>query len=201
MIYGYCRCSTDDTKQDVKRQERELISMGVPSENIYLEYAHATDVKNRTEFKRLLKTLSAGDTLVATELSRITRSTKDLIEILEYAKQTQIKLILGSFTVDCTADELDPMTEGMLKMMAVFAELERNIISQRVKSGMAHAKAKGSKIGRPYLTQESIPDKFWKYYKLYCNNQINITDFSKMLNCSRTTIYKYISIIEKDIKR
>ncbi len=196
MIYGYCRCSTDDTKQDIKRQERELISMGVPSENIFLEYAHATEVKNRTEFNRLLNTLSSGDTLIATELSRITRSTKDLIDILEYAKQTKIKLILGSFMVDCTSEELDPMTEGMLKMMAVFAELERNIISQRVKSGMAHAKAKGSKIGRPQLTQESIPDKFWKYYKLYNNKQINISEFARILNCSRTTVYKYISIAQ-----
>lgn len=196
MVYGYCRCSTDDSKQDVKRQERELISMGVPVENIYMEYAHATDVKNRTEFNRLLHNITSGDTIVATELSRITRSTRDLIEILEYAKQAQIKLILGSFTVDCTADELDPMTEGMLKMMGVFAELERNIISQRVKSGMANAKSKGSKIGRPQTTKENIPDKFWKYYKLYKNNQINISEFSRILDCSRTTIYKYIKLVE-----
>lgn len=198
MVYGYCRCSTDDSKQDVKRQERELISMGVPADNIYMEYAHATDIKNRVEFIKVLDIIASGDTLVATELSRITRSTKDLIEILEYSKQKRIKLILGSFVVDCTAEELDPMTEGMLKMMGVFAELERNIISQRVKSGMAHAKLKGATIGRPILTEESIPDKFKKHYKLYQQGKINITDLSKLSSCSRTTAYKYINVINKN---
>ena len=52
------------------------------------------------------------------------------------------------------------MTEGMLKMMGVFSELERNIISQRVKSGMQNAKIKGKKIGRPQVTAENIPNIF-----------------------------------------
>jgi len=170
--------------------------MGVPSDNIYMEYAHATDVKNRVEFKKVLDIITSGDTLVATELSRITRSTKDLIEILEYAKQKRIKLILGSFMVDCSSAELDPMTEGMLKMMGVFAELERNIISQRVKSGMAHARSNGSAIGRPILTEQNIPDKFKKHYKLYQQGKINITDLSKLSGCSRTTTYKYIELLK-----
>ncbi|WP_331274622.1 recombinase family protein, partial [Clostridium botulinum] len=63
---------------------------------------------------------------------------------------------MGNFVVDCTK-ELDPMTEGMLKMMGVFAELEKNMISQRVKSGMANARAKGKVIGRPQTTKEDIP--------------------------------------------
>ena len=67
----------------------------------------------------MLKAVGAGDTIVATEVSRITRSTKQLCEIIELAKDRHIKLVLGSFIVDCTK-ELDPMTEGMLKMMGVF---------------------------------------------------------------------------------
>lgn len=196
MTYGYCRCSTDETKQDIARQERELIAMGVEVANIFTEYAHGTD-RNRVELNRLLDTIASGDTIVATELSRITRSTKDLIEILEIAKAKHIKLVLGGFVCDCSAEELDPMTEGMLKMMAVFAELERNIISQRVKSGMKNAKAKGSKIGRPVTTKDNIPEKFWRYYKMYTDQQINIAEFSRMMGCARSTIYKYLKIANR----
>ena len=196
MIYGYCRCSTDETKQDIARQERDLVAMGVDAANIFTEYAHGTD-RNRVELNRMLDMLVAGDTVVATELSRITRSTKDLIDILEIAKARHIKLILGGFVCDCSADELDPMTEGMLKMMGVFAEMERNIISQRVKSGMKNAKAKGAKIGRPELTKERLPDKFWKYYMLYQDKQINATEFARVMNCARSTLYKYLEIADK----
>lgn len=193
MVYGYCRCSTDESRQDIFRQERELVSLGVDKNNIFMEYAHGTD-RNRVEFNRLLETVNAGDTIISTELSRITRSTKDLIEILEIAKKKHIKLIFGSFICDCTSEDLEPMTEGMLKMMGVFSEMERNLISQRVKSGMKNAKAQGTKIGRPATTKDNIPEKFWKYYKLYNNKQINVAEFSRIMNCARSTIYKYIRI-------
>ena len=77
-----------------------------------------------------------------------------MCEIIELAKDKHIKLILGSFVVDCSR-ELDPMTEGMLKMMGVFSELERNMISQRGKSGMDNAK--GKVIGRLQTTADDIP--------------------------------------------
>lgn len=83
-------------------------------------------------------------------------------------------------------------------MWGVFAEMERDIISQRVKSGMQNAKAKGKKIGRPETTSDSLPDKFWKYYNQYQNKQINISEFSRLMDCSRASIYKYIKIAEMD---
>lgn len=64
------------------------------------------------------------------------------------------------------------MTEGMVKMWGVFAEMERNIISQRVKSGMKNAVAKGKSIGRPATTSDNLPNKFWKYYKKYQDKQM-----------------------------
>lgn len=67
-----------------------------------------------------------------------------------------MKLILGIFVVDCTKGELAPMTEGMLKMMAVFAEMERNMISQRGKSGMRNAKSKGKRIVKNKITKDDI---------------------------------------------
>ena len=196
MIYGYARCSTNEDLQDINRQIRELKQQGATDTTIYKEYESGTKV-NRAELQKLLNVIQTGDTIVATEVSRITRSTKQLCEILELAKEKKIKLILGTFIVDCT-DTLDPMTEGMLKMMGVFSELERNITSERVKSGMRNAKAKGKKIGRPAVTAENIPTIFYRHYPKYKNAEINKREFSRLCDLSYPTIYKYIKILENE---
>ena len=194
MIYGYARCSTNEELQDINRQIRELTQLGAAEENIYREYE--SGIKNdRVELQRLLSAVEAGDTIVATEVSRITRSTKQLCEIIELAKDRHIKLVLGSFVVDCTR-ELDPMTEGMLKMMGVFSELERNIISQRVKSGLQNAKAKGVPIGRPATSEDRIPSSFFKYYPKYKRGEINKAEFARLCSVSYPTIFKYIALVE-----
>lgn len=195
MIYGYARCSTDETKQDVQRQVRELKQQGAADETIYLEYESGSKT-DRIELNKLLNVIAEGDTIISTEVSRITRSTQQLCEIIEIAKTKKIKLTFGTFNVDCTKNELDPMTEGMLKMMGVFAEIERNMIRQRVKSGMANAKSKGKLIGRPATTAEDIPAIFNKHYPKYKNGQINKKEFQRLCNLSYPTIYKYINIVE-----
>lgn len=194
MIYGYARCSTNEREQDINRQVRELKLQGATDRTIYLEYESGMK-ENRKEFLKLLDTIQSNDTLVATEVSRITRSTKQLCEIIEIAKERHLKLVLGTFVVDCS-NELDPMTEGMLKMMGVFSEIERNIISQRVKSGMENAKAKGKKVGRPRSTIEDIPDKFYKYYAMYKDGQLTKKDISILCEISYPTILKYIKLIK-----
>ena len=118
--WGYARCSTDETRQDVGRQKQELLKLGVADEkNIYWEYASGTD-KDRAELKRLFESVHPGDTIAATEVSRLTRSTKHLCEILEAVKEKKLRLIIGNFIVDCRSDEIDPMTKGMLMMWGVF---------------------------------------------------------------------------------
>ena len=194
MIYGYARCSTNEELQDINRQIRELKQLGAAEETIYREYESGTK-NDRVELQRLLAAVRNGDTIVATEVSRITRSTKQLCEIIELAKDRHIKLVLGSFVVDCTK-ELDPMTEGMLKMMGVFSELERNIISQRVKSGLQNAKAKGVAIGRPATSEDTIPSTFFKYYPKYKRGEINKAEFARLCSVSYPTIFKYIAIVE-----
>lgn len=194
MIYGYARCSTNEKMQDINRQVRELKQQGATDTTIYLEYESGTKV-NRKELNKLLNIVQSGDTIIATEVSRITRSTKQLCDIIELAKDKHIKLVLGTFVVDCSK-ELDPMTEGMLKMMGVFSELERNIISQRVKSGMENAKAKGKTIGRPVTTADDIPNVFYKHYPKYKNGEINKMEFSRLCDLSYPTIYKYLNIVE-----
>ena len=196
MIFGYCRCSTNESKQDISRQERELKALGVnDKKNIYKEYESGTKI-NRIQLQRLLDIVGEGDTIVSTEVSRITRSTKQLCEIIEFAKNKHLKLVFGNFIVDCTK-ELDPMTEGMLKMMGVFSEIERNMISQRVKSGVANARAKGKIVGRPQLTIKKVPQKVKDLYDIYDNGTISKTDYAKMCNVSRPTLDKYLNIIKE----
>lgn len=198
MVYGYARCSTNEERQDIDRQKRELFALGVEKDKyIYWEYESGAKTE-RTEFNKLLDLLAAGDSVVVTEVSRLTRSTKHLCEILQIIQDKKVVLnIGGSFIVDCSKGEIDPMTEGMIKMWGVFAEMERNMISQRVKSGMKNAAAKGKVIGRPELTVEGLPDKFWKYYQMYKEKQINVTEFARMLGCSRGTVYRYMKVWEE----
>lgn len=195
MIYGYARCSTNEELQDINRQVRELKQKGATDTTIYLEYESGTNV-NRAELQKLLHMVQSDDTILATEISRITRSTKQLCEIIEFAKERKIKLVLGNFVVDCTK-ELDPMTEGMLKMMGVFSELERNITSQRVKSGMQNAKEKGKVIGRPKTTADDIPTVFYRHYPKYKSGALNKKELSRLCSLSYPTIYKYIKLIEE----
>lgn len=193
MIYGYARCSTNEEMQDITRQVRELKDLGC--ENIFQEYESGTKT-DREQLNLLLSTIKQGDTLIALEVSRISRSTKQLLGIIELAKQVKFKLIVGSFVIDFTKNEQDPMMIGMLQMMGVFAEMERNIISSRVKSGLNNAKSKGKKLGRPGLTLETIPTSFYKHYPLYKNKKVNASEFARMCDCSRTTLYKYINLYE-----
>ena len=196
MKYGYCRCSTNEKKQDINRQVMELKKMGVTDEKyIYKEYISGTS-KNKPELEKLKSIVTSGDTICATEPSRITRSTKQLCEIIEFCKEKHLRLELVNFVVDCTK-KLDPMTEGMLKMMGVFSELERNMISERVKSGIENAKAKGKKIGRAKSSINNIPKEVIKYYEFYKTNKINKTTYAKMCGVTRPSIYKYIKIIEE----
>ncbi len=193
MVYGYCRCSTTEKKQDIARQVRELKLLGVSLNHIFLEYESGVN-SDRVELNRLLNTVDTGDTIISTEVSRITRSTKQLCHIIEFAKSKGIKLIFGAFVVDCTK-ALDPMTQGMLMMMGVFAEIERNVISQRVKSGMANAREKGKRIGRKPTTADNLPPSFYKHYPLYQSGAINKRELARLSEVSYPTVFKYLKLI------
>ena len=190
-IYGYARCSTTETKQDIERQKRELRAMGAAE--VYFEYESGT-VINRPELAKVLGHITAGDTLVTTEVSRITRSVKQLCDIIELAKERKLKLIIGSLVIDCTG-QLDAMTEAMLMIMGVFAELERKMTVERIHSGLAHAKAKGVRLGRPKLTAKDVPKKVRDKFSMYLSGDITKTDYAKICGISRPSLYKYIALM------
>lgn len=194
MIYGYARYSTNEYKQDINRQIRELKAAG--AEQVFFEYEHG-DSAVKEQLSTLLEKAQAGDTIITLEVPRLARSTKQLCDIIETVKNRKLKLIIvGSITVDCTKGELDPMTNAFIQMSGVFAELELRIIRARVKSGMANAASKGVQIGRPPLTKEDIPQVFYRHYPAYKNKQLNVSELARVCGMSRTTVYKYIGLLE-----
>ena len=193
MIYGYARCSTNESKQDINRQLRELKAEG--ADEVYFEYEHG-DSEVKQKQLALFDAVSEGDTIITLEVPRLARSTKQLCEIIEIVKEKKLKLIIkGSVTVDCTQGRLDPMSNAFIQMSGVFAELELGMIRARVKSGMENAKAKGVRIGRPKATKEDIPPIFYRHYPAYVSGALNISEFARVCNMSRTTIYKYLKLV------
>ena len=197
-IKAYVRCSTNETKQDLDRQARD-IQKAVGNDthvDFYKEFEHG-DSAVKKELNKLFEEAQAGDTIITTEVSRLSRSTKQLCEIIDTVKEKHLCLqILGSITIDCRDGHLDPMTEAFLTMAGVFSQLELSMIRERVKSGMQNAKAKGKTLGRPTLTRESLPDTFYKHYPLYAGKQINKKEFSNLIGVSRPTLDKYLAVAE-----
>ena len=197
MDYGYARCSTNESKQDIDRQVRELKQAG--AERIFLEYEHG-DSAVKCQLSSLLEQAEEGDTIITLEVSRLARSTKQLCEIIEVIRSKHLRLeIVGSITVDCSNGQIDPMTNAFIQMSGVFAELELRIIRERVRSGMANAKAKGAKIGRPQATADDIPANFLRHYPAFKNKQLNVSELARVCDLSRTTVYKYLNLLEREV--
>jgi len=191
--WGYARCSTNEDKQDVNRQIRELKEAG--AEQVIHEYEHG-DAIVKENLQLLLDTVEAGDTIITLEVSRLSRSTQQLCSIIDVIKEKHLRLIIvGSITIDCRTGEIDPMSSAFLKMAGVFSELELQMIRARVKSGMQNAKAKGKKLGRRPTTKDDIPAVFYKHYPAFMSGTLNVSELARICGLSRPTVYKYLRII------
>ncbi len=193
MTTGYARCSTNESKQDINRQVRELKAAG--AEYVYLEYEHG-DSKVKSQQEAMFAAAKPGDTIITLEVPRLARSTQQLCEIIERIRENRLRLVIvGSITLDCREGRADPMSEAFLQMAGVFSQLELAMIRERVRSGMANARAKGKQIGRPPLTADQLPVSFLKHYPAYKKGQLNVSELARVCALSRTTAYKYIEIM------
>ena len=130
------------------------------------------------------------------EVNRLSRSTQQLCEIINIIREKHLCLqIVGSITIDCRNGKTDPMSEAFLQMAGVFSQLELAMIRARVKSGMANAKAKGRPIGRPKTTKDNIPSVFYKHYPAFIAGTLNLSEFAKVCELSRPTLYKYLELL------
>ena len=144
----------------------------------------------------LLEMAKAGDTIITLEVSRLSRSTQQLCEIIETIREKRLRLIIvGSITIDCRNGEMDAMSSAFLKMAGVFSELELQMIRSRVKSGMANAKSKGKPIGRPKTTKADIPAVFMKHYPSLMSGKMNVSELARVCGLSRPTVYKYLKMM------
>ena len=195
MNYGYARCSTNENRQDINRQVRELKAAG--AEEIFIEYEHG-DSKIKSQQVAMFDQAVAGDTIIVLEVSRLARSTQQLCEIIERVREKRLRLVIvGSITLDCRSGQADPMSEAFLQMAGVFSQLELAMIRSRVRSGMENARAKGRQIGRPQVSKEDIPASFLRHYPAHKNGQLNISELARVCDISRTTAYKYIGLLEE----
>ena len=194
MDYGYSRCSTNETRQDINRQVRELKQAG--AEQIFVEYEHG-DAKVKSQQQAMFAEAQVGDTIIVLEVSRLARSTQQLCEIIELVRAKHLRLVIvGSITLDCRNGQADPMSEAFLQMAGVFSQLELAMIRARVRSGMENARAKGRQIGRPQVSKEDIPATFLRHYPAYKSKQLNVSELARVCDISRTTAYKYIGLLE-----
>ena len=194
MDYGYSRCSTNETRQDINRQVRELKAAG--AEQIFVEYEHG-DAKVKSQQQAMFAEAQAGDSIIVLEVSRLARSTQQLCEIIDLVREKHLRLVIvGSITLDCRNGQADPMSEAFLQMAGVFSQLELAMIRARVRSGMANARAKGRQIGRPQVSKEDIPATFLRHYPAYKSKQLNVSELARVCDISRTTAYKYIGLLE-----
>jgi len=193
MVYGYARCSTDEQKQDISRQERDLKAMG--AEQIYQEYASGTDPE-RSQLKKLLDEVGKGDTITATELSRITRDVHHLCHVLERAKDRRFTVKAGSLTLDASTGSIDPMVECMAIVFGAFAQLEQRQTRSRIVSGIENARAQGKPLGRPVKTLTTLPSAFLDNLGAFTLGQLTTREFEAILGVSRQTIYRWIKIFK-----
>ena len=194
MIYGYARCSTSENKQDVNRQIKELKAAG--ADEVIFEYEHG-DARTKKELNLLLELAQAGDTIITLEVSRLSRSTQQLCELIDIIREKRLRLvIMGSITIDCREGKADPISEAFLQMAGVFSQLELAMIRARVKSGMENARAKGKQIGRRPTTKEDIPANFLKHYAIFMEGKMNVSELARVCGLSRPTVYKYLKMLK-----
>jgi len=193
MIYGYARCSTNESKQDINRQIKELKAAG--ADEVIFEYEHG-DAKTKKQLQMLLDIAKEGDTIITLEVSRLSRSTQQLCELIEIIRAKHLRLVIvGSITIDCRNGQADPMSEAFLQMAGVFSQLELAMIRARVKSGMENAKAKGKHVGRRPTTKDDIRAIFHKHYTAFRDGKMNVSELARVCGISRPTVYKYLKLI------
>ncbi|MBN2881772.1 recombinase family protein [Candidatus Woesearchaeota archaeon] len=180
MKIGYARVSTEN--QNLDRQLDQLKNENC--ERIYQEKIAGND-KERPELERLLDNLRLGDTIIITELTRLSRSTRDLFKLVDKIerKGSNIKS-LKEIWVDTTT----PQGKFMFTVIAGLTQFERDLIVQRTKEGLESARARGRKGGRPKKNKNDIE----KALKLYKSKEYSLKEIREHTGVSKTSLYRYL---------
>ena len=197
-IIGYVRVST--ARQDADNQRHEILEH-VNKNHLHVDDFIEVEMSSRKDKKQrriteLMETLEPGDTLIVSELSRLGRSTSEVIDIVNELIAKGIEFIAIKQGVNVVGKH-DMQSKVMVTMFSLFAELERDIISERTKSALAAKKAGGKKLGKPKGTlQESKLDPHQEQIKEFLKHGVAKSAIARMLGTSRTNLASYIQTRE-----
>lgn len=178
-IYGYARVSTKH--QELNRQLDQLKEYGC--DKIFAEKMTGTK-KHRPELDRLKEEVRAGDTVVIESWSRLGRSTKDLIELINFFQDKEVSVVSLKENFDTTT----PQGKLMMTVFQAFAEFERDLTVQRVNEGLKAARARGRKGGRPRVDQKKLDQAI----RLYNSQEYSLKEIQEMTRISTPTLYRYL---------
>lgn len=181
--FGFARVSTDD--QDLSLQIDALTKYGIPEALILSEHASGKTVERRN-IDRIFRNLTRGDTLVVWKLDRLGRTLTGVLEVIERLDQEGIEFVSLTESFDTST----PMGKAFMQIALVFAELERNMISERTRAGMAARKAEGAKFGRRRLIQD-FPKRLELVQRLDAQGKLRAED--GMLLISRQALLEQLN--------
>ncbi|MBN1181121.1 MAG: recombinase family protein [Bacteroidales bacterium] len=180
MKIGYARVST--LEQSLDRQLDNLKAQGC--ERIYQEKITGTKTQ-RPELKRMIESLRAGDTLVIESFSRLSRSTKDLLEMVDRLQSMKVNLISLKEQLDTTT----ATGKLMLTMMSGISQFERDIIAERTAEGLRAARARGRLGGRPKANMKAVEQAL----KMYDSQKFSIREIAESTKLSMATVNRRIA--------
>lgn len=178
-IFGYARVSTE--AQNLDRQIDVLKKYGV--DEIYNEKMTGTK-RDRPELTKMLDRMTEGDTVVIESLSRLGRSTKDLIELTELFHSRGVNLVSLKEAIDTNTST----GKLLFTLMSAIAQFERDTIADRTKEGLRSARARGKVGGRPKMN----PDDVKKAIKLYSTGQYSIKEIEELTGVKKSTLYRNV---------
>lgn len=183
---AYVRVST--VEQNEARQVEALKKHGI--DKWFMEKVSGKDT-NRPELQKLLEYVREGDTVFIHDFSRLARSTKDLLEIVEHLQSKGVALVSNKENLDSST----ATGKLMITMIGAINEFERQNLLERQKEGIAIAKAEGKYKGRKAI---DIPN-FEEQYQRYLRRELSKTELAKELQISRPTLDKLIS--EREVEQ
>ena len=187
-VYGYIRVSSRDQNED--RQLIALKEIGVPEKNIYLDKQSGKDF-NRPQYKKLLRKMKKDDLLYIKSIDRLGRNYEEIQQQWRLlTKEKGIDIVVLDMPLLDTRRGKDLMgtflSDIVLQVLSFVAENERTNIRQRQAEGIAAAKAKGVKFGRPPLP---LPDNFYEVHKAWRNKKITLKQAAEACNMPVGTFY------------
>lgn len=185
-IFGYARVSTE--QQNLDRQLDALRKYGC--DIIFNEKMTGTK-RDRPELEKLLDRMTKGDTVVIESLSRLGRSTKDLIELTELFQSKGVHLVSMKEQIDTSTST----GKLLFTLMSAIAQFERDVIADRTREGLKSARARGRTGGRP----KTDPDAVRKAIRLYNTKEYSIKEIEEMTGVKKSTLYRNLS--EDDVTR